>query len=80
LTKSLAAENAKKGITINNLNLGYFQIGMISEVPEEYQKALKDKIPAGDFGDPENIYRTIQLIIENDYLNGTSLDINGGLY
>jgi acetoacetyl-CoA reductase/3-oxoacyl-[acyl-carrier protein] reductase len=80
LTRSLAAENAKKGITINNLNLGYFQIGMISEVPEEYQKALKDKIPAGDFGDPENIYRTIQLIIENNYLNGTSLDINGGLY
>jgi acetoacetyl-CoA reductase/3-oxoacyl-[acyl-carrier protein] reductase len=79
LTRSLAAENAKKGITINNLNLGYFQIGMISEVPEEFQKLLKEKIPVGDFGNPENIFKTVNLIIANDYLNGTSIDINGGI-
>ena len=31
LSRSIAAENAKKGITINTLNLGYFNIGMIAE-------------------------------------------------
>ncbi|MEZ4689358.1 MAG: SDR family NAD(P)-dependent oxidoreductase [Ignavibacteria bacterium] len=45
MTRSMAVENASKGITINNLNLGYFNIGMINEVSEEYQQIVKKKIP-----------------------------------
>ncbi|MGA2262687.1 MAG: SDR family NAD(P)-dependent oxidoreductase [Acidobacteriota bacterium] len=79
LARALAAENAKKGITINNLNLGYFDIGMITEVPPEFQQVLKAKIPTGQFGNPENIYRAVKFIVSNDYLNGTSIDISAGL-
>lgn len=80
LTKSIAVENASKGITINNLNLGYFNIGMINEVPEEFQNIIKEKLPTKDFGNPENIFSAIKFIIETDYINGTSIDINGGLF
>ncbi|HMS32643.1 MAG TPA: SDR family oxidoreductase [Ignavibacteria bacterium] len=80
MTRSIAVENASKGITINNLNLGYFDIGMIAEVSEEYQKIVKSKIPTGKFGDPENIHNAVKFIIESDYINGTSVDINGGIY
>lgn len=80
MTRSIAVENASKGITINNLNLGYFDIGMIAEVSEEYQKIVKSKIPTGKFGDPENILNAVKFIIESDYINGTSVDINGGIY
>ena len=80
LTKSIAVENAKKGITINTLNLGYFNIGMINDVPKDFQKAIKEKIPSGNFGDPENIFKAVKFLIEADYVNGTSIDINGGLY
>ena len=80
LIRSIAIENARKGITINNLNLGYYNIGMINEVPTEIQTSLKEMIPAGDFGDPDNIFKTIKLLIDNDYINGTSIDLNGGLY
>jgi NAD(P)-dependent dehydrogenase (short-subunit alcohol dehydrogenase family) len=80
LARSIAMENAKKGITINNLNLGYYNLGMISEVPKEYQDILKKKIPSGNFGGPENILNAIKFLIENDYINGTSIDINGGLF
>jgi NAD(P)-dependent dehydrogenase (short-subunit alcohol dehydrogenase family) len=79
LSRALAAENAKKGITINSLNLGYFDIGMITEVPAEYQQVVKSKIPTGQFGNPENIYRAVKFIVANDYMNGTSLDISAGL-
>jgi NAD(P)-dependent dehydrogenase (short-subunit alcohol dehydrogenase family) len=79
LTRALAAENAKKGITINNLNLGYFNIGMITEVPPDFQQVIKAKIPTGQFGDPENILRAVKFIVSNDYLNGTSIDISAGL-
>ena len=80
IARSIAVENAKKGITINNLNLGYYKLGMIVEVPHEYQNILRKKIPTGEFGDPKNIYKAIELLRESDYINGTSIDMNGGLY
>ena len=80
MIRSIAKENARNGITINNINLGYFNCGMISEVPDEFQKNLKEAIPNGDFGDPKQILNTINYIVENDYLNGTEINLNGGLY
>ena len=80
LVKSIAAENARKGITINNLNLGYYNIGMINEVPQELQEILKKKILTGNFGTPEIIFKAINFLRETDYINGTSIDMNGGLF
>lgn len=80
LSKTLAKENGSKNITINNLNIGYFDIGIIEDVPQEYQKFLKTQIPSAKFGDPEEILKIIQYLIASDYVNGTSIDINGGLY
>lgn len=79
LSKSIAIENASKGITINSLNLGYFNIGMISDVPEEIQEIIKEKIPTKSFGDPADIYNAINFIISSGYINGTSIDINGSI-
>ncbi len=80
LTKSLAKENGNKNITINNLNIGYFNIGIISEVPDNYQDYLKTQIPSAKFGDPEEIFKIVKYLIDSEYVNGTSIDINGGLY
>ncbi len=80
LTKTLAIENASKGITVNTLTLGYFNIGMISTVPAEMQKIIVDKIPIQGFGNPENIIKAINFLIESDYTTGESININGGLY
>ncbi len=80
LTKSIANENAKKGITINNLNLGYFNIGMIKEVPEGFLTIMKKEIPTGELGSPDNIFSAVNFLIESDYTTGTSIDINAGLF
>ena len=80
LTKSIAAENAKKGITINTLNLGYFDIGMISEVPDNILSEIIKTIPVQKLGDPLNIYHAVKFLINSDYINGTMVDINGGLF
>ena len=79
MTRSIAIENSKKGITINNLNLGYYNLGMIDEVPEDYKKKIKSKIPSGNLGDPKVIYAAIKFLMENDYINGTSIDMNSGI-
>jgi NAD(P)-dependent dehydrogenase (short-subunit alcohol dehydrogenase family) len=80
LTKSLAAENASKSITINAINLGYVNLGMgINEVPVTYQEKMKTQIPAGRFCEPEEIYNTVKYLIQTEYINGAAIDINGGL-
>jgi acetoacetyl-CoA reductase/3-oxoacyl-[acyl-carrier protein] reductase len=80
LSKSLAQENGSKGITINNINLGYVTIGMgVEQVPEVYQEKIKSQIPNNSFCDPEDIFRTVEFFRNTPYLNGVSIDLSGGL-
>lgn len=80
LSKSLAVENASKGITVNNINLGYADIGMgVEQVPVSYQKSMKERIPSGVFCPPEDIFETVKYLIMTEYINGSSIDLNGGL-
>lgn len=80
LSKSLAVENASKGITVNNINLGYADIGMgVEQVPVSYQKSMKERIPSGIFCPPEDIFETVKYLIKTEYINGSSIDLNGGL-
>jgi NAD(P)-dependent dehydrogenase (short-subunit alcohol dehydrogenase family) len=80
LAKSLAAENGSKGITINNINLGYANIGMgINDVPANYQLQMKKRIPSEKFCEPGNIFKTVKFLIETEYINGSTIDLNGAL-
>jgi len=80
LSKSIATENGSLGITINTIVLGYVNLGMgINDVPPEYQQKIKERIPIGRFCEPEEIYNTVKYIIDTEYVNGASIDINGGL-
>lgn len=80
LTKTLAIENASKGITINNINLGYTDAGMgIKDVPLEYKEAILKKIPSGRFCSKEEVLETVKFLLSTPYINGSSIDINGGI-
>jgi len=80
LTKTLAVENGSKGISTNIINLGYVNIGMgENNVPQEYKSKLFDQIPMKRFCYPEEIYNTIEYLINTEYVNGSIIDINGGL-
>ena len=79
LTRTLAAENVTKEITVNVLALGYFDIGMISVIRPELQEQIRAKIPMKRFGDPKNIELAIRFLIAADYITGSIININGGL-
>lgn len=80
LSKTVAKEIASSGITINTVNLGYFDIGMIHEVPPDILEEIVDSIPMRRLGNPENILNAVEFILSTDYLTGTGIDLNGGLY
>lgn len=79
MSKSLAIENANKNITVNNINLGYTELGMINDVPIDFQKRLLEEIPVKRFGFGEEIFNTCEYLRNNSYITGTSIDLNGGL-
>ncbi len=82
LTKTLSKELSSAGITANNLALGYFNRGMIRDVPEDLKQAIKADIPLKRLGDPQAICHTINYLIDSsaDYITGQTINVNGGLY
>jgi NAD(P)-dependent dehydrogenase (short-subunit alcohol dehydrogenase family) len=76
-TKSVSLENISKRVTCNSIQLGYFDGGLTEKLndPEKF----KQEIPLKRWGTTEELYNTIQYIIQTEYLTGTNLAINGGL-
>ena len=79
LSKSIAIENASLNITINNINLGYSELGMIEAVPEEFKIKIISQIPTGYLCKPIDILNTVEYLRNSEYITGASIDINGGL-
>jgi len=79
LAKSVAIENAALNITVNNINLGYSELGMIAMVPTEFKKDIIAQIPTGILCPPEDILNTVNFLRTTRYITGASIDLNGGL-
>lgn len=81
MSKAIAVENAHKNITINNINLGYVNAGMtLSEVPENMREEMLQQIPSHKFGELDVVYKTVKYLIEAEYITGSSIDLNGGIF
>ncbi|WP_395059709.1 SDR family NAD(P)-dependent oxidoreductase [Flavobacterium sp.] len=79
MSKSIAVENATKGITINTVNLGYSELGMISEVPDKFLEEITKRIPSNKLCKPSDIFNTIEYLRNTEYINGAQININGGI-
>jgi 3-oxoacyl-[acyl-carrier protein] reductase len=82
LCKTVAKETAKQDITINNIALGYFEAGLLYQIPEDIRNQIKETIPKKEFGDPKEIIKCMLYLIgdNSSYITGQTISINGGLY
>lgn len=82
LAKTIAKESVKKNITANLISLGYFDAGLLYQIPEELRNQIKETIPKQEFGNPKDVVECIKyLCSENSsYLTGQTINLNGGLY
>ena len=79
LSRTIAAENARKGITSNYLEIGYMDAGMTYTIPDKLRASIQNSIPSGQFCDPKSIARTIEYLIHNSDVSGSVIPITGGM-
>jgi NAD(P)-dependent dehydrogenase (short-subunit alcohol dehydrogenase family) len=79
IIKNIALENASLGITANCIQLGYMDGGLTYTLDQELRNQVISKIPARRFGSPDEIAKTIEFLINNEYINGTVIKLNGGM-
>jgi acetoacetyl-CoA reductase len=82
-TKSLAQENAGKGITVNSVCPGYIATDMVKSVPAEVlEKSVLPLIPVRRLGEPEEVARCVVFLVsaESGFITGATLTVNGGQY
>ncbi|MBB4303681.1 acetoacetyl-CoA reductase [Rhodobium orientis] len=82
LTKALAQEGARKGITVNAISPGYIGTEMVRAVPEKVLESIIGMIPVGRLGEPEEIARCVVFLASEDagFITGSTLSANGGQY
>ncbi|MBT4770089.1 MAG: acetoacetyl-CoA reductase [Rhodospirillaceae bacterium] len=81
-TKSVALENASKGVTANVVAPGYIGTEMVRAVPEEILAKIVGQIPVGRLGETEEIAKAVLFLASDDggFMTGSTLSINGGQY
>jgi NADP-dependent 3-hydroxy acid dehydrogenase YdfG len=79
LVKTVAVENASKGITANCIQLGYMDGGLTYTLDSTFLENTIKSIPAKRLGTPQEIADTITFLIKNEYTNGTTINLTGGL-
>ncbi|MEM0313026.1 MAG: 3-oxoacyl-[acyl-carrier-protein] reductase [Candidatus Bathyarchaeia archaeon] len=82
LTKALALELAKYGITVNAVSPGFTRTEMTLKVPEKILQRFIERIPLRRMAEPEEIANLVVFLASDHagYITGQVIAINGGLY
>ncbi len=82
LTKSAARELAGKGIRVNAVAPGFIDTEMTRGLAEEYSSKLKEMIPMGFFGKPDDVANVVVFLASDAaaYVTGEVIKIDGGLF
>lgn len=82
MSKSLAAEYAKKNININCISPGFIKTAMTDKIDEKFKEVIVSKIPSARLGEPEDIANAVLFLAsdQSDYINGETIHVNGGMY
>jgi 3-oxoacyl-[acyl-carrier protein] reductase len=80
-TKSVAREVAQRGITVNAVAPGYVETELTGSLPEKVKEQIREQVPAGRFGEPEEVAEVIAFLVgeEAGYVTGQTIAVDGGM-
>jgi 3-oxoacyl-[acyl-carrier protein] reductase len=80
-SKSLAAEVASRGITVNVVAPGFIQTPMTDILDDGQKEALLTRVPAGRLGTADEIAASVVFLASDEaaYITGTTMHVNGGM-
>ncbi|MBW7852251.1 MAG: 3-oxoacyl-[acyl-carrier-protein] reductase [Rhodospirillales bacterium] len=81
MSKSLAAEVASRGITVNCVAPGFITSAMTDVLNDDQKERLLGNIPVGRMGTPEEVAAAVLFLAsaEAAYVTGQTLHVNGGM-
>jgi len=81
MTKTLARELGRKGITVNCVAPGFIATEMVAAMPENILDGMKAKVPIGRLGLPEEIANCYAFLASDEasYINGATISVDGGM-
>jgi 3-oxoacyl-[acyl-carrier protein] reductase len=78
-TVTWAREFAPFKVRVGAVAPGMIETPMTQGMNQKARDALVAAIPVGRIGDPEDIWLAVKFILECDYFNGRTIDVDGGL-
>lgn len=81
LTKTVALEGARFGITANAVTLGIIGTDAFFDLPEKVREGVTRRIPLRSEGSPEDVANVVAFLSSDEakYLNGANVMVTGGL-
>jgi len=81
MSKSLAAEVASRGITVNCVAPGFIATPMTAGLTDEQKARILAQIPADRLGGPEDVAAAVLYLASDEagYVTGQTLHVNGGM-
>jgi 3-oxoacyl-[acyl-carrier protein] reductase len=81
MSKSLAAEVASRGVTVNCVAPGFIATAMTAVLTEEQKARINGQIPAGRMGEAGEIAAAAVYLASDEaaYVTGQTLHVNGGM-
>ena len=78
-TVTWSREFAPYGIRVGAVAPGMVETPMTAGMNEKAREALIKMIPVGRTGQPEDIWLAVKFVLECDYFNGRTIDVDGGM-
>ena len=82
LTKTVALEAAKRGVTVNAIAPGFIDTDMTKAMPSEAIASAIEQTPKHRLGQPEEVAHVVRFLVDEKagYITGAVYNVNGGWY
>jgi 3-oxoacyl-[acyl-carrier protein] reductase len=79
MTVVWAKELARYGIRAAAIAPGYVHTDMVASIREDVLSRIVDAVPARRLAAPSEVAHALRFVLENEYVIGRVIDVDGGL-